>query len=341
MGESGPANSQPGVLAHAQALRALRAGRVLAVAPAWTTLGLLAIGALAWFFPWKARYALAATSLATVVAVAATLALWEAGTWIAPAAMPLALWIGVLARLGHDAVMNLRERRRLRAALAPSVSPSVLREVLAGDLAPRLGGERQVLCVLFSDIRGFTTRSEGLSPEATVALLNRYFERMVAPIHAHDGTVTSFIGDGIMAIFGAPRALENPCLHAFAAARAMDAALADFNRELAAEGLPPVDMGIGLDTGPAVVGRIGTAERNDYTAIGDVANVASRVEGLPKALGCRLVCTGAVAAALPADAGLVPLGAQAIKGHTPVEVFGWRNPSVQPLQEGATRYASA
>jgi class 3 adenylate cyclase len=203
------------------------------------------------------------------------------------------------------------------------VSPSVLQEILAGRLNPELAGERVNLCVLFSDIRGFTTLSEGRDPEYVIGLLNRYFEQMAPPIHAHGGAVISYMGDGIMAHFGHPAALDNPCLAAFEASKDMLEALKALNREFEAEGLPVLKIGIGLHMGPAVVGHIGSRERHEYTAIGDTVNVASRVEGLTKEAGVPLLVTAAVAALLPDSLGLVPMGEKPIKGRSAMAVFGW------------------
>ena len=129
-----------------------------------------------------------------------------------------------------------------------------------------------------------------------------------------------------MAFFGAPKELADPCEPAFAAAREILARLAVLNQALAAEGISPLEIGIGLHVGDAVVGHIGSAQRHEYTAIGDTVNVASRLEGVTKEVGFPLVCSRAVAEALGGDGknGLLALGARPIKGHAPVEVFGWR-----------------
>jgi len=179
------------------------------------------------------------------------------------------------------------------------------------------------VCVMFSDIRGYTTRSERMTPEQIIQFLNRYFERVVALVHERGGSVVSFMGDGIMAVFGAPKPLDNPCREAFETARGMLALVAQLNDQLRAEGELPVEIGIGLNAGEAVTGHVGSSTRHDYTAIGDVTNVASRVEGLTKEAGYHVVVTRAVADLLGQETGLVPLGPMAIKGHTPVEVHGY------------------
>ena len=155
-----------------------------------------------------------------------------------------------------------------------------------------------------------------------VEFLNRYYEQVVQLIHARGGSVVSFMGDGIMAVFGAPKPLANPCAEAFAAACEMLDYVRRFNADSRAAGEPPIEIGIGLHGGEAVVGHVGATSRHDFTAIGDVTNVASRLEGLTKEVGYRLVCSRVVAEQLPrADAG-TPLGLQSIKGHSPVEAYG-------------------
>jgi adenylate cyclase len=159
-----------------------------------------------------------------------------------------------------------------------------------------------------------------------ISLLNRYFEEVTAVIHQHGVTIDKFLGDGVMAFFGAPKDLDDPCVPAFAAARELLGKVATLNQALAAEGLSPIEIGIGLHAGEAVVGHIGSTARHEYTAIGDTVNVASRLEGVTKEVGFPLVCSRAVADAIGGDGveGLRALGARPIKGHQPVEVFGWR-----------------
>ena len=230
---------------------------------------------------------------------------------------------GYLTRAGWDTVNRQKEAARLKRVFGGYVSPLILKEILAGRIDPGLDGERAFLCVLFSDVRGYTTLSEGREPEAIIGVLNRYFDRMAPEIHAFGGSVDSYMGDGIMAHFGHPDPVKNPCQSAFDASLAMLKALEELNRELASEGLPELKIGIGLHAGEAVVGHIGSKERHEYTAIGDTVNVASRVEGLTKDAGHPLLVTEAVAERLTDRDILIPLGPRAIKGHTPMPVFGW------------------
>jgi len=198
-----------------------------------------------------------------------------------------------------------------------------MEEILAGHLQPELGGVEKFVCVLFSDIRGYTTRSEGMSAPEVVAFLNRYFDRVVARIHAHDGAVICFMGDGIMAVFGAAKPLPNPCQSAFDAARGLLDNVFELNKEFSAEGQSPIDIGIGLHAGTAVVGHIGSRDRHDYSAVGDVTNVASRLESLTKDKGHRLIVSAAVAEQLSEHPGLTDLGEIEIRGHTPVPAYGF------------------
>jgi adenylate cyclase len=176
---------------------------------------------------------------------------------------------------------------------------------------------------MFSDIRGYTTRSEGMKPADLLAFLNRYFDGVVGIIHQHGGTVVCFMGDGIMAVFGAPQSLDNPCDAAFRAARAMLDNLKEVNERLRAENLAPIDIGIGLHAGEAVLGHVGGRQRHDYSAIGDVTNVAARLESSTKEAGYRIVVSDEIAGRLPDREGLVPLGPMSLKGHTPVNAHGF------------------
>lgn len=245
--------------------------------------------------------------------------------WFLPLLAPAGAGLAALAgRMTWGAILHSRERRWLQDAFSGHVSPAILRAILKGRLAPRLVGHRVPVCLLFSDIRGFTTLSEAMPPEEVIALLNRYFTRMADVVHARGGTVDKFMGDGLMAFFGAPEPLENASLSAFLAAQDMLQALGALNLELAREGRPALAIGIGLHFGEAAVGYVGSSSRHEYTVIGDTVNLASRVEGLTKEVGFPLLCTRPVSERVGNAAGLVPLGEHAVRGRGPVELFGWR-----------------
>lgn len=316
-------NLVPGVLVHAQTLRAfLNGGLVQPAANGLVWLGVL-ISALFWFWSsgQSAKWLVFVCWSLGLVALA--MILFRHGTYLPVGAMVITALLALPGRGGFDALEHLKERRLLKSAFGNSVSPNVMEEILSGQLTPELGGTRKFVCILFSDIRGFTTRSESMTPEAGIDLLNRYFECVVEQIHANGGAVINFMGDGIMAIFGEPKPLDNPCAAGFAAAKAMQKALAELNVQLQREGITPIEIGVGVHAGEVVIGHMGSRNRNDYTAIGDAANVASRVEGLTKDVGYSIVCSKVIIDALPDADGLVALGPQPIKGHTPVEVYGW------------------
>ena len=167
----------------------------------------------------------------------------------------------------------------------------VVKQLLDNPASFRLGGVNQTITVLFADIRGFTALSEKENPEKVVGLLNRYFSAMSEIIFAHGGTLDKYIGDGLMALFGAPTASEEDALNAVKAAVTMQKRIGSLNDELRAEGFGQISMGIGLHTGEATIGYIGSDKRSEYTAIGDTVNLASRLES--NAAGGQILMTEA------------------------------------------------
>jgi class 3 adenylate cyclase/CHASE2 domain-containing sensor protein len=315
----------PGVLIHAQSVRSIMGtGLLQPVAPIFEAL-LAGLFTLVWWIrrPWLGGtlYVIAAVAL-----VFASTRLMLHGYVISVVAALIA-GIGAAAlRFGVQAMRDAREKKFLKGSFSGTVSPQVLREILAGRIAPGQA-DRKRACVLFSDIRGFTKRSEGMEPERLVAMLNRYFTVMSEVVHKHHGTVDKFIGDGLMAIFGAPEPLAHPERNALEAAQEMIERLAEVNAELTQQGQEPLKIGIGLHSGEIVVGHIGSQERHNYTAIGDVVNVASRLEGLSKTAGHVIICSKVVAQALGSPQMLSNLGEHPVAGHSPQEIYGW-NPAV-------------
>ena len=315
--------ANPGVMVHAQALRSMLGKGLIKPAPMWLIAALAAVPALLWLLSFGAWATFAALAAIALVVVAASTALLAQG-WYAPtAAIVFASAAAVSGRLLYETGLRIRDHARLRNAFAGSVSPHVLAEITAGRLSPSFSGARTRIAVVFVDVRDFTARSEALPPETVIALLNRYFEVVIDATHKHDGTIDKFLGDGIMAYFGAPQRIAKPAAAAVAAAREILSAMGRLNAQLRTENTQPIEISIGIHTGEAVVGHIGSKERYEYTAIGDVVNVASRLESLTKEVGYALVCTRDVIAHLENSDAFVPLGARAIRGHSPVELYGF------------------
>jgi len=196
---------------------------------------------------------------------------------------------GDLARAVNNMAEGLRQREVLKGSFARYVSSHVMENILKEGESIALSGERRKVTVLFSDIRGFTSLSENMRPEEVVSHLNEYFERMVDIVFRNKGTLDKFIGDGIMAIFGAPQDDEHQEEHAIMAALEMRRELDVLCGKWEQEGRPKINIGIGVNTGTAIVGNIGSMQYMEYTAIGDTVNLASRLEVLTKELGANIL----------------------------------------------------
>ena len=199
----------------------------------------------------------------------------------------------LLERLLEQTRGKLEQLQREFERFAP---PDLVERLSAGrgDSAP----ERRQVTMLFADLRGFTAMSDRLDPAVTVSLLNGYFRHMSAAIGRHHGHVTELVGDGLLALFGAPEANPWQCRDAVLAALDMRAALAAYNGELRAKGLPELRFGIGIHTGEVIVGIMGAGELNKFTVTGDPINVASRVQGLTREQGVDFLITEDVRRAL-------------------------------------------
>jgi adenylate cyclase len=209
--------------------------------------------------------------------------------------------ISAVAAQTAIAVENARAHERLareevaRANYSRFLPEYVVKQMLENPESFKLGGVNQTITILFADIRGFTRISEHAPPEKIVGLLNRYFSAMTDIIFAHGGTLDKYLGDGLMALFGAPATTPEDASNALNAAVAMQRRLLGINLELKAEGLSEVGVGIGLHTGEVTVGYIGSERRSEYTAIGDSVNTASRLESNAK--GGQILISDATAKA--------------------------------------------
>ena len=233
---------------------------------------------------------------------------------------------GGICAIGLSEICNFmlegRDKRQLRKLFKSYVNDQVIERILETPENLALQGERRKIAVLFSDIEGFTSRSERVPAEKVVAYLNWYFTAMVDAIQANHGMVDKFIGDGIMAVFGAPLDDEDASYHAVRAGQAMLNALGDLNERLTKESVEPIRIGIGIHSGEAVVGNIGSPQKMEYTAIGDVVNTASRVEGLTRSLDAQLLVSGETARVLGGRVDTEYLGDHEVKGREePVPIY--------------------
>jgi len=216
----------------------------------------------------------------------------------------------------HDAV----ERRRIRRCFHQYVGREVAEKIYRD--ATSLRGQRRTVTILCTDLRDFTTLSESLTPDQVAAQLNEYFPRMVEAIQRHRGIVIDFVGDAVLAVYGAP--LENPA-HALDAVRtglAMQAGLVALNAGWQARGHPTLQMGISIHTGPAFAGNVGAPDRMKYAVVGDTVNLAARVEGLNRELGTTFLITEDTYAILRGRVQVADRGEMKVKGrHRPVRVY--------------------
>jgi adenylate cyclase len=205
--------------------------------------------------------------------------------------------ISELSQSFNQMAGGLEDRERVRALLGRVVSPAIAEELLRRPI--QLGGEEREVTVLFVDIRGFTARCEGTSPAEVLALLNRYLTRVTEAIEAEGGVVDKYIGDAVMALYGAPLANPDHAARAVRGALGILSAVALLNTELAAESEAPLAVGVGINTAAVVAGNMGSASRMNYTVIGDGVNIASRVEGLCPFYGAGILVSDATRVASP------------------------------------------
>lgn len=309
----------PGVYIHAQAVNDLvradtpavvsRLGRSAIIAAACLLTGALAFA----LQPFLAALLIGALALGWVVI--ATLA-FRLGAIVPLFDPPLGGTVAYAILTAYRFKLVDQNQRRLRRAFSYYLPASLLEKMVASETPPELGGEERQITIWFSDLAGFTAASEGQAPHMVVARLNTYFDRIVAVIERHGGFVDKFVGDGIVAFFGAPLTLDNPARAALLAAREV---IEELHR-LAPNG--DLTTRIGIHTGKAVIGNIGSSRRFNYTAIGDSVNIASRLESANKALGTEILISESTRLAAGEQTGLIELGYIRIVGrHEPVRVY--------------------
>ena len=282
---------------------ALVVGVVAAFVPAWwaTAITLVMVGGMGW--------------LAT--------RLFAHGYWVNLSQPVLASSFALFGGVGYQYFVEGREKRKMKKLFGQYVSKDVYEQLVANPSLARLGGQRREMTVLFSDIRGFTTVTERGQPEEIVHMLNEYFTKMVDVVFKHGGTLDKFVGDMVMALFGAPLADPHHVDHAVEAALEMIVELGKLNEHWKAQGrFAELDIGIGINTGPMIAGNIGSEAIMSYTVIGDAVNLGSRLESLNKQYGTRIIISDATRERLTGRYRFRPLGDVVVKGKTqPVAIF--------------------
>jgi adenylate cyclase len=311
----------PGVVALAQTIRAALAGRIVPQLHGALLALLVGFAACIVFVGRPRRTWLVALTVTALVPVCVYLA-YVGGVFVPPVTVLAALAGGATLRSAWESLEHWRYRLTIEQEFAGYVSQNLFEAILAGEVDPATPRRYPGLGFLFADLRGFTTMSEQLPAEEVLSLLNRYYEAIIPAIHRFDGTIDNFRGDGILAIFGAPRPVPDGGRNAILAARAMFEGLHGLNAQLRREGRPALRMGIGLTAGDAVVGNLGTASRYGYSAVGDAVNVAARLQSQCKPLGMKIIASEALALAHAPELAFQPLGELDLPGHVPVMAYG-------------------
>lgn len=240
--------------------------------------------------------------------------------------------IGQLGESFAEMAKGLGEREKMKDAFGRFVNKELTDLILKDEI--KLGGERKDVVVLFSDIRKFTELSERFEPEDVVGFLNSYMRKMVQCVNDCHGSVDKFIGDAIMAVWGAPVSHGNDTENAINSAIMMRKALISFNKTRGRTGRPKINIGIGINTGPALAGQIGTEERMEYTVIGDTVNLASRIEALNKPFGTDILISGYAYEKVRHIFNVEPMRRIRVKGKTEAQriyaVLGRKDDSSDP-----------
>lgn len=320
--------NMPGVEVHANAMDNILAGTYLQ-RPDWMVffdvLAVIVIGILLGIVlaPLRSVYgAVAAGVLMFAYLVGGQWLLDQKGIWLSTVYPTLEIVAVFAAVTIYKYYTEERKRKEVRSAFQYYLSPAVIEQVLENPDRLKLGGEKKTLTVMFSDVRGFTTISETLDAEELSALLNEYLTPMTDIVFATGGTLDKYMGDALMAIYGAPLDQPDHAERACGACLQMMDKLQELKAGWAQRGLPPIDIGIGLNTGPMSVGNMGSTQRFDYTVMGDAVNLGSRLEGINKEYGTHIIIGPETAKLVRDGFFLRELDSVAVKGKKePVVIF--------------------
>ena len=318
--------TEPGAVVHIQALRSLLGRGLIERVPENLSLFLAGLGALLWFGRGGWTKALALIAVIGGFVAGSTFALWH-GSYLPVANMVVVTLLAFTARQAWDFVRRFHEQQTLRTMFAGHVSPRVMRALLGGELKIDQNGQRENVTLLFAGIRGFAARSAQSTPEAMISLLNRFHAAAALAIQGSGGAVDKYVGDGLMATFGLPQPLPAPQRNALEAAQDLLLRIDQLNTKLAAEGIAALKIGIGIDSGEVLAGYVGSRQRREFSVIGDVVSIASRLEAMTKQFEHPVLCSAQVAAAVGFGGGLVDLGPAAPDAP---HVWGWTPPLTAP-----------
>jgi len=259
------------------------------------------------------------TSLFGVLLI--NLSAWQSGLVLPLASLLVMIVLIYVTNMSYGFFVESRGKRQLAGLFGQYVPPELVDEMAKNPEAISMEGESREMTVLFSDVRGFTTISEGLDPKQLAQLMNEFLTPMTQIIHHGRGTIDKYMGDAIMAFWGAPLLDVDHAKHALQAALGMIAALGKLQQDFAAKGWPPINIGVGLNTGMMTVGNMGSEFRMAYTVMGDAVNLGSRLESLTKNYGVHIIVSEFTKAQVP-DFVYRELDAVRVKGKDkPVTIF--------------------
>jgi adenylate cyclase len=313
----------PGVVIHANALETLIRGDRIREVPKLATTVLAAVAALAGSLLAVRLRAFRALVVVVIVwvaaAVVAFLAFDYGNLWWRGVALTFGLMLGYGATVIENFVREQREKQRLSRFF----SPDVLREVVRDRDGHLLRPQKRLVTVLFSDIRGFTTISERLAPEQVDEMLREYLTVMTEVVFRHRGTIDKYMGDGIMALYNAPREDAEHALNAIRTALEFQERAIPFSARWQAQLGVPIRCGVGINTGEAIVGSLGSKQRNEYTAIGDPVNLAARLESVTKDYGVPIIVSEYTYEYVKGRFPTKELDTVTVKGKSqPVKIYG-------------------